>query len=87
MQYVYCSFATGDSGNPAFSKVYFRLQEDIVMTSFACMAGISCCSVDAAASSEEEEEEEQFQMLRLCVTRKKQVLIITITEEKVAIER
>ena len=86
MQYVYCSFATGDSGNPAFSKVYFRLQEDIVMTSFACMAGISCCSVDAAASSEEEEEE-QFQMLRLCVTRKKQVLIITITEEKVAIER
>ena len=86
MQYVYCSFATGDSGNPAFSKVYFRLQEDIVMTSFACMAGISCCSVDAAASSEEEEEE-QFQMLRLCVTRKKQVLIIIITEEKVAIER
>ena len=86
MQYVHCSFATGDSGNPAFSKVYFRLQEDIVMTSFACMAGISCCSVDAAASSEEEEEE-QFQMLRLCVTRKKQVLIITITEEKVAIER
>ena len=86
MQYVYCSFATGDSGNPAFSKVYFRLQEDIVMTSFACLAGISCCSVDAAASSDEEEEE-QFQMLRLCVTRKKQVLIITITEEKVAIER
>jgi hypothetical protein len=51
----------------------------ILFTWFALVPGISCCSVDPASV-------DPF-AVRVCITKKKQVVIFTITEEKVTLER